>query len=88
MEHHGYWFYDLQANKIIQAKDLLEEYCLLNCPQSVHGPFKDKIDVEKYVEKHPNLSEKFNKDLQEYWEYCNQEINSNQDNYIYQDELC
>ena len=50
MEYHGYWFYDLQANKIIQAKDLLEEYCLLNCLQSVNGPFKDKIDVEKYVE--------------------------------------
>lgn len=32
MEYHGYWFYDLKDGKIIQAKDLTEEYCLLNAP--------------------------------------------------------
>lgn len=74
MEYHGYWFYDLQNDKIIQAKNLIEEYCLLNCPQSVDGPFKDELDVRKYVEQHPNLSKEFNKSLQEFWEYCNQEV--------------
>lgn len=74
MEYHGYWFYDLQNNKIIQAKDLFEEYCFLNVPQFVDGPFKNEIDVKKYVEKHPNRSEEFNKDLQEYYKYCNREI--------------
>lgn len=74
MEYHGYWFYDLQNNKIIQAKDLFEEYCFLNAPQFVDGPFKNEIDVKKYVEKHPNRSKEFNKDLQEYYEYCNRKI--------------
>lgn len=74
MEYHGYWFYDLRNDKIIQDKDLVEEYCFLNCPQSIDGPFKDEFAVRKYIEQHPNLSKDFNKSLQEFWEYCNQEV--------------
>lgn len=32
MKYQGYWFWDLRNDKIIQAKDLNEEYVLLNCP--------------------------------------------------------
>lgn len=74
MEYHGYWFYGLQDDEIIQAEDLINEYCLLNCPQAYDGPFKSKEDAELYKAAHPGLSEKFNKDLQEYWEYCNPEV--------------
>lgn len=85
MEYHGYWFYDLQNDKIIQAKDLTEEYCLLNCPQSIDGPFKEERDVKKYIEQHPNLSKEFNESLQKYLECCNREIIDDEkfwDNYI------
>ena len=88
MIYKGYWFYGLRNDEIIQAKDLTDEYYLLNCPQEYDGPFRSKEDAELYKAAHPGLSEKFNKDLQEYYEYCNPEINYDWDNYIYQDELC
>ena len=75
MIYKGYWFYGLRNDEIIQAKDLTEEYCILNCPQEYDGPFRSKEDAELYKAAHPDLSEKFNKDLQEYYEYCNPEIN-------------
>lgn len=75
MTYKGYWFYGLRNDEIIQAKDLTEEYCLLNCPQEYDGPFRSEEDAELYKAAHPGLSEKFNKDLQEYYEYCNPEIN-------------
>lgn len=75
MIYKGYWFYGLRNDEIIQAKDLTEEYCLLNCPQEYDGPFRSKEDAELYKAAHPGLSENFNKDLQEYYEYCNPEIN-------------
>ena len=71
MEYHGYWFYGLRNDEIIQAKDLTDEYCLLNAPQEYDGPFKTEEEVKKYKVTHPILSEQFNKDLQDYWEYCN-----------------
>ena len=75
MIYKGYWFYGLRNDEIIQAKDLTEEYCLLNCPQEYDGPFRSEEDAELYKTAHPGLSENFNKDLQAYYEYCNPEIN-------------
>lgn len=73
-EYSGYWFYWLRDDKIIQAKSLIEEYNLLNCPQEYVGPFKNEEDAELFKTNNPNLSKEFNQFLQEYWEYCHQEI--------------
>lgn len=69
-EYHGYWFWDLGDDKIIQAKDLMDEYCLLNCPQSVTGPFKTEASANLYKAAHPDESKKFNemlKDMEEFY---------------------
>ena len=68
--YHGYWFYGLKNDKIIQAKDLMEEYLLLNCPQEYAGPFKDQALAKYYKLAHPNASVDFNKDLNEYHKFC------------------
>lgn len=73
-EYGGYWFYWLRDDRIIQAKSLIEEYNLLNCPQEYIGPFKNEEDAELFRTNNPNLSKEFNQFLQEYWKYCNQEI--------------
>lgn len=73
-EYHGYWFYDLEDDKIIQAKDLTDEYCLLNCPQIYDGPFKTEADANLYRAAHPNLSKDFNRSLKEMEEYYYGEI--------------
>jgi uncharacterized protein YutD len=68
-EYHGYWFWDLENDKITQAKDSIDEYCLLNCPQSVVGPFKTEANVNLYKATHPDESKKFNemlKDMEEF----------------------
>lgn len=91
MKYHGYWFYGLRNNYIFQANDLIEEYYFLNCPQEFAGPFESEEDAELFQAINPGLSEKFNKDLQDYWEYCNQEIVDDEkfwNDYIYQDKLC
>lgn len=75
MIYKGYWFYGLRNDEIIQAKNLTDEYCLLNCPQEYIGPFKNQEDAELYKAAHPNISKEFNNFLQEYYEYCNPEIN-------------
>ena len=38
--YHGYWFYGLKNDEIIQAKDLTEEYLILNCPQEIEILYK------------------------------------------------
>ena len=68
-EYHGYWFWDLSDDKIIQAQDVMDEYCLLNCPQSVIGPFKTEANANLYKATHPDESTKFNemlKDMEEF----------------------
>lgn len=72
-EYHGYWFYHLPTDKIVQAKDLTEEYCILNCPQEYEGPFKTKLNACRYRVAHPDAHEKYVKDLEEYWRFCNGE---------------
>lgn len=74
-EYHGYWFYDLADDEIIQAKDLMDEYCLLNCSQNCRGPFKTKADANLYKAAHPNESKKFNKMLKDMEEFLYVESN-------------
>lgn len=69
MKYKGFWFYSLRNDKILQAEDLAEEYILLNCPQEYDGPFKTEKEAELYKANNPDLSKKFNKDLQDYYEY-------------------
>ena len=70
-KYYGYWFCDLSDNKIIQAQDLMDEYCLLNYPQSVTGPFKTEASANLYKATHPDESKKFNKMLKDMDEfYC------------------
>ena len=73
MKYHGYWFYHLPTDKIVQAKNLTEEYCILNCPQEYEGPFETKLNASCYKAAHPNAHEKYVKDLEEYWRFCNGE---------------
>lgn len=74
-EYHGYWFYGLRNDEIIQAKDLAEEYCLLNCPQEYDGPFTYEAQVIRYRLANPTLSRDFNqmlKDMEKfYYGECN-----------------
>lgn len=65
-EYHGYWFWDLGDNKIIQAKDLMDEYCLLNCPQSVLGPFKTEASANLYKAAHLDESKKIQRNVKRY----------------------
>lgn len=68
--YHGYWFYGLKNDEIIQAKDLMEQYLILNSLQEYAGPFKDKALAEDYKLTHPNASVDFNKELNEYYKFC------------------
>ena len=72
-KYYGYWFYHLPTDKIIQAKDLTEEYCMLNYPQEYEGPFENELNACRYKVTHPNAHEEYVKDLEEYWRFCNGE---------------
>ena len=67
--YHGYWFFSLREDKIIQAEDLLDEYTILNCPQEYDGPFKTQSVAERYRAAHPNRSKEFNDSLKEMEEF-------------------
>ena len=67
--YHGYWFFSLRDNEIIRAKDLTEEYCILNCPQEYVGPFPTRFEAWEYKEAHPDESEKFHKTIKEMEEF-------------------
>lgn len=64
------WFYSLRNDEIIQAKDTIEEYIILNCPQEYIGPFTNMALAEQYKITHPDMSINFNKDLIEYYKFC------------------
>lgn len=67
--YHGYWFFGLRENKVLQSVDLLDEYTILNCPQEYVGPFNTQKEAEVYKTTHPNESKKFHqmlKDLEEF----------------------
>lgn len=68
-EYHGYWFYGLRNDEIIQAKDLSEEYMLLNCPQEYDGPFFEEAHAIKYRSDNPTLHQDFLKDLKDMEEF-------------------
>ena len=67
--YHGYWFFSLRNDKVIQAKDLLDEYTILNCPQEYVGPFKTQAGAEHYKMTHPNESKKFHQMIKEMEEF-------------------
>jgi hypothetical protein len=69
MKYQGYWFWDLRNDKIIQAKDLSEEYVLLNCPQECEGPFKNEIIANEYKKRNPNLSKDYLEFVRELYEF-------------------
>ena len=49
-KYHGYWFYGVRDDIILKARDLSEEYCLLQCSQEYYGPFnsyEEAIIVKK-----------------------------------------
>lgn len=46
--YHGYWFFSLREDKVLQTEDLLDEYTILNCPQEYVGPFKTQRGAELY----------------------------------------
>lgn len=68
-QYHGYWFYGLKDDTIIQAKNLTEEYCILNCPQEFDGPFRTEDDALVYRLNHPNLHKNYIKALKEIEEF-------------------
>lgn len=67
--YHGYWFYALDDDTVIQAKTAIDEYCLLNCPQSVVGPFKTEADANLYRASHPDEHTQFVKMLKDMEEF-------------------
>ena len=67
-KYHGYWFYWVRYDEILKARSLSEEYCLLNCPQECYGPFKSYEEAITFRNENPNLSEEFNKMLQDFEE--------------------
>lgn len=67
--YRGYWFFSLREDEILQAKDLLDEYTILNCPQEYVGPFKTQRGAELYKSAHPDESKKFHQTLKEMKEY-------------------
>jgi len=69
MEYHGYWFWSLMDNKIIQSQNLIDEYSMLNCPQQYEGPFYCKDHAIAYKNKFPKLSENFIKAVKEMEEF-------------------
>lgn len=68
-EYCGCWFYSLRYDEIIQAKDRVHEYCLLNCPQEYDGPFSTENEVKAYRLAHPDLHQKFLQTIQEMEEF-------------------
>ena len=64
-QYKGYWFYGLRYNEIIQAKDLTDEYCLLNCPQEYDGPFRTEEEALAYSFANPTLHKDFLKSLKD-----------------------
>ena len=68
-QYHGYWFYGLKDDTIIQAKNLTEEYCILNCPQEFEGPFLTEDDALLYRINHPNLHKNYIKAIKEMEEF-------------------
>ena len=55
----GYWFWNLRNDTVLQAKDLIEEYSILNCPQEYEGPFHTEDEALFYRFNHPNLHKNF-----------------------------
>lgn len=68
-KYHGFWFYHLATDEIVQAKDLAEEYCILNCPQEYEGPFKTKLNACRYRAEHPDEHKKFIQSLKDMEEF-------------------
>ena len=62
-KYHGYWFYGVRYDEILKARDLSEEYCLLNCPQEYYGPFNSYEEAITFRNENTNLSEEFNKNV-------------------------
>ena len=65
MTYQGYWFYSLRDDLIYQAKNLEEEYISLTLPQEIIGPFDEERYAKEYVEKHPDASKKWHKEIEE-----------------------
>ena len=65
----GYWFWNLRDDTILQAKDLTEEYCILNCPQEYEGPFHTKYEALAYRFAHPKMQEQFIKAIRDMEEF-------------------
>lgn len=70
-DYHGYWFWDLQKDKIIQAKDVTDEYCLLHLPQCHEGPFVSQGAAEEFKKFNPHLSREFLRNMAEMEEFLN-----------------
>ena len=66
---HGYWFYGLRDDKIIQSKDAVDEYWLLNCPQEYIGPFSTQSEAWAYKAAHPEEHKKFHQTIKEMEEF-------------------
>ena len=73
--YHGYWFYHVPTDKIVQAKDLTEEYCILNCPQEYEGPFITSLHAHQYRAKHPTAHKDYLQWVEDYQRFCNGEYN-------------
>lgn len=68
--YHGYWFFSLRDDEIVRAKDLTDEYWLLNCPQEYIGPFPTRFEAWQYQNAHLDASKKFHqmlKDMEAYY---------------------
>lgn len=69
--YHGYWFWSLRDDTIFQAKDLTDEYCVLNIPQEYEGPFRTEDEALAYRFAHLKMQERFIQSLREMEEfYC------------------
>lgn len=74
-KYHGYWFYHLPTDEVVQAKDLTEEYCILNCSQEYEGPFKTSLNAHRYRAEHPTAHEDYVRMLKEMEEFYYGECN-------------
>lgn len=74
-KYHGYWFYHVPTDEVVQAKDLTEEYCILNCPQEYEGPFKTSLNAHRYRAAHPTAHEEYLRWAEDYQRFCNGECN-------------
>lgn len=66
---HGYWFYGLRDDKIVQSKDSVDEYWLLNCPQEYIGPFLTRLEAWEYKTAYPEEHKKFHQTIKEMEEF-------------------